>query len=324
MDLTTRRPRLLGLIAVTTVLLLLTVSFKIDALSSFFDRGGTSYAAAFTDASGIAPGDPVRVAGIVVGKVDSVHVSGAHALVDLTVDHPVHLGDRTTAALSLDTLLGQHSLVLVTAGSGQLAAGSTIPLSRTTTPFGVEQALLGTAKALRPINTRELTTALNTVAGALDPSAPEVRSAATGLASISRAISSRDQQVQELFKATAAISKTLAGRSSQVADLLANSGKILQTLDQRQAVINALLRDISTFGTVVTRVIDENQGHITPALAHLRTVLGVLRDHQADLDESLRLLAPYLRYFTNVSGNGRYFDSTISGLLPIDLSGSTP
>lgn len=322
MDLTTRRPRLLGLVAVGAVVLLLIASFKIDALSGLLSRGGTGYSAAFKDAAGIAPGDPVRVAGVVVGKVDAVQVSGDHAIVALTVDRPVHLGDRSTAALSLDTLLGQHSLVLASAGSGQLASGSTIPLARTTTPFGVEQALLGTAQALRPIDTRALGRALNTVASALDPAAPQVRSAATGLASISRAVSTREQQVQQLFAATARISTTLAGRSSQIAELLSNSGAILQTLDRRSAVIRELLRDTARFGAVVTRVIRENEGRVTPALAHLRKVLTVLRSHRGDLDQSLRLLAPFLRYFTNVSGTGRYFDSTISGILPVDLSGA--
>jgi phospholipid/cholesterol/gamma-HCH transport system substrate-binding protein len=256
------------------------------------------------------------VAGIAVGTVDDVRVVGTHAVVDMTLEDVPPLGDRTTASLALDTLLGQHSVALESRGSGTLAEGATIPLSRTTTPFGVTDALQGTANELQPINTRRLTKALGTISGALDSAAPQVRTAATGLSALSRVVSERDHQVRRLFAETAQISSTLAQRSDSITRLIDNGGRVLVTLDRRQRVIRALLRDTGRLAATVKAVIDDSRGEITPAMKRLRVVLRVLRRNQANLDESLRLMAPYLRYFTNVVGNGRWFDGYVAGLVP--------
>lgn len=316
-----RRTRLVGVVTLVAAALLLVTSFRLETLSGILAGGGVRYSAEFTDVAGIDPGDPVRIAGITVGTVDGVHVDGDRAIVDLTVRDAPPLGDRTTAALSLDTLLGQSSLVLNPAGSGRLPANARIPLSRTSTPFGVTDALLGSAEAIEPIHTKRLTQALTTVAGALDPAAPEVRTAATGLSALARAVGERDRQVRALFSETAKISSTLAGRSRTITALIRDSGSILVALQNRQQVIRDLLRDTGRLTATVSAVIEENRGQVGPALRSLHTVLTVLRDNQDDLDESLRLMAPYLRYFTNVIGNGRWFDGTFAGLVPFDTRG---
>ncbi|HEX4190022.1 MAG TPA: MCE family protein [Marmoricola sp.] len=315
-----RNVRVIGVVGVIVMALMLTASFRLSTLGNLVAGGGTHYSAEFTDAAGIAPGDPVRIAGIAVGKVDSVRVVRDHTVVDYTVKHAPHLGSETGAALSLDTLLGQNSLVLTPAGAGTLGKGATIPLRRTSTPFGVTNALLGTARTLAPINTTELATALRTVASAIDPGAPDVRTAATGLSGLAKAVGDRDAEVQDLFAQTEQIAATLSDRRQDITTLIQNSGLVVQTLDRRQQVIRELLSTTSDLARTVTAIISENQGRITPALRHLKTVLGVLVANQANLDESLRLLAPYLRYFTNLTGNGRWFDGTFAGLVPLDLN----
>lgn len=320
----TRHTRFVGVVTVVAITLVLVLSFRLSTLASVLSGGGRELHAQFADASGITPGDVVRVAGLEVGKVDRVRVQRDHAVVDLTLHSDLRFGDRTTASLQLDTLLGQHSLALSPAGTGDLPAGSTIPLARTTTPFGVTDALLGTAAELAPIDTAELTKALDAVAGAIDPAAPQVRTAATGLSALARTVSTRDAEVRTLFAQTAQVAGTLAARSKDLDALIENSGQILQTLDQRQQVIRSLLRTTSDLAATITGVLEENQGELTPALRRLHDVLDVLAQNQGRLDESLRLLAPYLRYFTNLVGNGRWFDGTFAGLLPVDLHGGLP
>ncbi|MFC7495147.1 MULTISPECIES: MCE family protein [unclassified Nocardioides] len=320
----TRNARPIGVVTLVVCALLLVASFRLSALSDLFSGGGRQLHAEFTDVAGVAPGDPVRIAGLAVGTVDAVRVERDHAVVDLTVDTSTPLGDRTTATLSLDTLLGQSSLVLRPSGTGSLAEGATIPLDRTTTPFGVTDALLRSADELRPIDTKRLTRAVGAVSAAIDPATPEVRTAATGLSALARVVTRREADVRELFAQTAAIADTLAGRSKDVVTLIDNSALILSTLAERQQVIRSLLRSTGSLAATVEAVIRENRGELSPALRDLEEVLGVLDRHRADLDESLRLLAPYLRYFVNVVGNGRWFDGTFAGLVPVDLRGGLP
>lgn len=319
---TTISPRTIGLVTIAACAVLLTASFRLSALSALFSGGGDTLHAEFTDVAGIAPGDPVRIAGITVGKVEAVHVDGDHALVDLTVDTHVTLGSRTTASLSLDTLLGQSSLVLEPQGTGSIDDGDTIPLARTTTPFSVTDALLGAGDELTPVDTKRLTRAIRTVSAAIDPGADQVRTAATGLSALSRAVARRENEVRELFRQTREIATILAERTSDLTTLIDNSDLIAQTLAQRQEVIESLLETTTSLTAAIEGVIADNEKQITPGLKDLHAVLGVLKENQADLDESLRLLAPYLRYFLNLSGSGRWFDGTITGLLPVDVRGA--
>lgn len=316
-----RNARTLGIATIVACAVLLTCAFRVSTLASVFSGGGQHLHAQFTDVAGIAPGDPVRVAGIQVGQVESIHVQQDHALVDFTVDTDAQLGDRTSASLSLDTLLGQSSLALLPGGTGQLADGDTIPLDRTTTPFSVTDALLGTGDELTSIKTKQLTKAIRTVSAAIDPAAPQVRTAATGLSTLSRAISRREAEVRTLFRQTHQIASTLAGRTTDLVTLIDNSSLIAQTLAQRQQVIRSLLHTTADLTRTIQDVIHDNQARITPGLKDLEAVLTVLEQNQGSLDESLRLLAPYLRYFVNLTGNGRWFDGTVAGLVPIDVRG---
>ncbi|MEZ0579427.1 MCE family protein [Nocardioides sp. MH1] len=319
-----RNARTLGLVGIAVAVVLLTVSFRLSTLSSLFSGGGETLHAQFSDAAGISPGDPVRIAGITVGEVEAVHVQRDHALVDLKVKTDVDLGDRTTATLSLDTLLGQSSLLLVPAGTGDLADDATIPLERTTTPFSVTDAILGAGRELTPINVKDLSAALRTVTAAIDPGADEVRTAAVGLSDLSRAVSRRESEVRTLFRQTRQIASTLAGRTTDLVTLIDNSAVITRSLVERQDVIRSLLRTTTGLTATVQAVIRDNEDQLTPGLRDLHKVLDVLRSNQDDLDESLRLLAPYLRYFVNLTGNGRWFDGTFAGLVPIDTRKGTP
>lgn len=318
----TMSTRTIGLITIAACAVLLTASFRLSTLSALFTGSGDTLHAEFTDVAGIAPGDPVRIAGITVGKVEAVHVDGDHALVDMTVESDVALGERTAASLSLDTLLGQSSLVLEPQGTGSLEDGDTIPLTRTTTPFSVTDALLATGDELTPIDTKGLARAIRTVSAAIDPGADQVRTAANGLSALSRAVARRENDVRELFRQTREITTTLADRTTDLVTLIDNSDLIAQTLVQRQQVIESLMRTTTALTRAIEGVIDDNEEHIAPGLKDLQAVLGVLKENQADLDEGLRLLAPYLRYFLNLTGNGRWFDGTIAGLVPVDVRGA--
>jgi phospholipid/cholesterol/gamma-HCH transport system substrate-binding protein len=46
-------------------------------------------------------------------------------------------------------------------------------------------------------------------------------------------------------------------------------------------------------------------------------VLATLEANQANLDRSIRLLAPFVRVFANTTGNGRWFDTYIQNLVPV-------
>ena len=61
-----------------------------------------------------------------------------------------------------------------------------------------------------------------------------------------------------------------------------------------------------------------------PALANLKNVLATLEANQANLDRSIRLVAPFVRVFANTTGNGRWFDTYIANLAPVPGGPGSP
>ena len=68
--------------------------------------------------------------------------------------------------------------------------------------------------------------------------------------------------------------------------------------------------------TQLRGLVSDNQKTIGPLLDQLGGVLKTLTDNQDSLDRGLALLGPFYRVFTNVIGNGAWFDNYIQNLSP--------
>ena len=90
-----------------------------------------------------------------------------------------------------------------------------------------------------------------------------------------------------------------------------------RALVQRRESIHRLLVSTSTLSRELTLLVQQSRADLKPALDNLQWVVKFLTKNQANLDESLRLMAPFYRVFTNVLGNGPWFDTWIQNLPPL-------
>ena len=77
--------------------------------------GGDShtYDAEFADVSGLRVGDDVKVAGVRVGRVESIEVDGDAARVEFVLADEQPILDNTSIVMRYQNLLGQRYLALV-------------------------------------------------------------------------------------------------------------------------------------------------------------------------------------------------------------------
>ncbi|HET7310260.1 MAG TPA: MlaD family protein [Mycobacteriales bacterium] len=304
-----RNPVPIGAIGIAAILALLLLAFNADKLP--FLGGGTSYHALFTDASGLKPGDDVRIAGVKVGKVTSVTLDGAVVRVGLKVSG-VDVGPDSRADIKIKTLLGQKYVALVPGGTGQLK--SDIPVARTTTPLDVTDAFIGLGQRAGQIDKKQLATAFDTLSAAFAHTPPYVHESLRGLQRLSTSIASRDSQLHILLSRANAVTSTLATRDAQIAKLINDSNLILQTVYQQRVVVHKLLVDTAAVSQQLAGLVRDNRAIIGPALANLEQTLTILQRNQDNLDETIHLAAPFIRDFTDVLGNGRWFDTTLWNL----------
>lgn len=313
--------RLLGIASLVVVALLLLVAFNASKLP--FANSGTTYHAALADADGLQPGDVVRVAGVKVGEVKSLHVRDGHVDVAFTVSS-VRLGTATRVVVKVETMLGQQSLDVEPRGDGALAAGATIPLAHTTPAYTLQDAVTGLTHEGEQLDLAELTKSLNVMAGTLRDASPQVRSALDGLSTLSRTLADRDTQLSALLKHAHGVAAAVAGRDAQLKTLIRDSALLLQTLDDRRQVVHQLLRSTTALSQQLTGLVRDNQASLRPALQHLTHVTQILNANAANLDSSLKLEAVFVRYFTNLVGNGRWMDSYAANMVDASHSGGTP
>ncbi len=308
-----RNPVVIGAIGLTVLALLTVAAFNADSLPVIGD--GDTYSAAFSEAGGLKPGDEVRIAGVKVGKVEDVDLDGDHVKVTFKVKGEPRFGTETGASIRVKTILGAKYLALHPKGPGQLKAGSEIPLKRTVPAYDVVQAFSDLTTTTEEVDTDRLAKALDTISTTFEDSPAEVQASIKGLSRISRTVASRDKALKELLDHANGVSGVLAERSDDFTALVKDGDKLFKEISKRRTAIHNLLKSSAALGIELSGLVEDNDKEIGPALKGLNRVVEMLERNQSSLDRSVRLLAPYVRLFTNTLGNGRWFDSYVQNLV---------
>lgn len=289
---------------------------------------GTTYAAEFTEAAGLRDGNDVRIAGVEVGRVSAVTLDGARVRVSFKVKD-AWLGDGTTAAIKLKTVLGQKYLALDPAGAGSLDPDVPIPSSRTTVPYDVLDAFRDLSATVDHIDTTRLAHSFDTLATTFAGTPADVRTALGGLSRLSDTIASRDAQLTALLANTRAVSSTLVDRDAEVQRLLADGNLLLDEVARRESAISTLLDGSRRLATQLSGLVADNDQTLAPTLVGLDQLTSLLQRNQDSLARGVKALAPLLRLGTNLAGNGHWVDGYLCGLVlpsigPLNEQGCYP
>lgn len=285
------------------------VTFRADALPVI--GSGHVEKAYFAEAGGLKKGNEVRVAGVKVGKVIGIKLDGAKVEVDFRVKG-VHLGDQTSAAINVKTLLGQKYLALDPAGTKPLSGP--IPVAHTTTPYDVNAALSDLSTDLGQIDTAKMEKSLDVLSDAFKDTPPAVRSMVGGLTALSKTISSRDTELAALFDKTTSVSQTIAQRDDELAKIVDDGNQLMTELAARRDAVKQMLTGTAALGTQVRGLIQDDQAALTPALQKLDKVSEILQKNQDNLDAAAKRLGPYYTMLTSALGNGHWVDAYVCGL----------
>ena len=315
-----RNPVIIGAASLAAIVLLLLAAFRAQDLPLI--GGGDTYYASFAESGGLKVNDEVRIAGVRVGKVNSVELDDGEVKVGFKVKTDSTFGKETGAAIKVKTLLGAMYLSLEPAGDGQLKEGTTIPVERTSSPFDVVDAFSGLAETSADIDTDQLAQSLTTFADLTRNTPEEFRSALSGVSALSQTIASRDEQINSLLKNLDRVSTVLNARDDDIVSLMRDSDVLFRALVARRDSVHNLLVATSELSSELTALVSQSRDDLKPALSHLENVLAVLNKNQDNLDNSLRLMEPFYRVFANTLGTGPWFDTYIDNFPPVPNPGN--
>jgi phospholipid/cholesterol/gamma-HCH transport system substrate-binding protein len=314
-----RNPVVIGAISIAVLVALLLASFKASSLPII--GGGDVYKAAFSEAGGLKVNDEVRIAGVRVGKVEEIELAGDHVLVTFRVDGDAEFGQESRAAIKVKTLLGSMFLALEPAGEGQMDEGYEIPVERTQSPFDVVEAFSGLAETSEQIDTDQLAESLTTLADLTRNTPEEFQDALTGVSALSANIAAKNEKIGELLGNLEKVSSVLDERDQDIIALMRDADVLFRALVKRRESIHRLLLATTQLSKELTALVRDSRADLKPALDNLENVVQVLNKNEDNLDNSLRLMAPFYRVFANTLGNGPWFDTYIQNMPPVPQVG---
>jgi phospholipid/cholesterol/gamma-HCH transport system substrate-binding protein len=280
-----------GFIGAVLVVMIILVGLSPDRIVSW--ATAVRYQALFSEAGGLGVGNDVTVSGVKVGSVSNVKLRNGDALVTFSLKGTIPLGTDTTAHIRTGTLLGARVLTLESAGSGTMHPMDVIPVSRTSSPYSLTDAVSDFTSYAGETNTATLNQSLDTLAATLNQIAPQLGPTFDAVTRLSRSLNSRNKSLGELFKSASDVTGILSERSQQVNKLILNADDLLQVLVTRRQEIVSLLANTSTVAKQLSALVHENESKLAPTLEKLNSVLAMLEKNRDNISKALPGLAKY-------------------------------
>lgn len=314
------RLRQLGIVGSIAALTALVAGFSWQNLDVIT---GPRFSAAFAEAGGLSKGDEVIASGLVIGEVTSVELQGSHVRVEFKVsDSDVRLGRTTSAAIVSQTVLGRRALSVDPAGPGRLTAE--IPLSRTRSPYALEDALGDLSTSSERIEVEQLAEAMTGTGRILEETAPDLQPLLDSLYRVAELVNGRGSDLHRLLASTAGVSEVLAERDLQIRSLIADSGSLLTTVDKRKVALEDLLVDATRVTRQLQELLSENRQQFGPAFDELNQLLELLVQHRRELTDGVQSAAPVLRNLGEVVAAFPGFSTWITNLVATNLVPTLP
>jgi phospholipid/cholesterol/gamma-HCH transport system substrate-binding protein len=296
------------------VLILLFIAVGLQPAQLLARVTDVRYQALFAQVGGLAPGNDVTMSGLKVGTVSDVALRDGQALVTFSLKGTIPLGSETTAHIRTGSLLGQRVLTVESAGAHRMRTSQVIPVSRTSSPYSLTQAVGDLTTDIAGTDTETLNQSLNTLSATIDAIAPELGPTFDGVTRLSRALNARNQTLGDLFKHVSDVSAILSERSQQVNTLILNANELLDVLVQERRAIVELLGNTSAVAKQLSGLVHDNQAKLAPTLDKLNAVTAVLQKNRDNIGKALPGLAKYELTTGELVSSGPYYQAMIANL----------
>jgi phospholipid/cholesterol/gamma-HCH transport system substrate-binding protein len=303
-----------GFIGVVLVILVIAVGLAPQRLLMW--ATDVRYQAVFSDAGGLEVDNDVTASGVKVGTVSNIALRNGDVVVTFTVGGNIQLGSESTAHIRTGSLLGRRVLTLESAGIAPLRPSDVIPLSRTSSPYSLTEAVSDLTTTVTGTDTASLNASLDTLSATIDRIAPKLGPTFDGLSRLSQSLNGRNKTLGEVLKSTSTVAGVLSERSQQLNTLIINTNELLGVLAQRRHAIVELLANTSAVAKQLSMLVHDNEQTLAPTLQKLNSVTAVLEKNRDNIAKALPGLAKYQITQGEAVSSGFYYQSYDPNVMP--------
>jgi phospholipid/cholesterol/gamma-HCH transport system substrate-binding protein len=297
------------------------------------------YSAMFSDVFGLREGDDVRMAGVRVGRVESVELAGDVAKVSFVVQSDQQVLGTTVASVTYQNIVGQRYLGLSLGNIGEpgpLAAGAVIPVERTDPSFDVGTLLNGYEPLFSVLNPRDADNLTKGVIQSLQGDEASITALVDQTSRLTDSFAGRDEELGEVITDLNAVVENLARHNDDLDEVITQTRGMVSTFDARRPELVASMGSMSRVMRQLSTISDE----VYPSLNELVTREPGFAHHMVGIEPQLAFtganLPLLLKGFARITNEGAYanayacdlnatgFFPGLNDVVPIVVDAATP
>lgn len=273
-----------------------------------------TYKAVFTDVTGLASGQDVRIAGVRVGTVKGIAVAKdrVSAQVEFEVLRTTALTQGTVATIKYRNLVGERYIALTQepGSAATLAEGQTIPKERTRPALDLTVLFNGFKPlfaALSPKDVNELSAQIISV---LQGEGGDIDTLLGQTASLTKTLADRDAVIGRTIDNLTTVLTTVESHDQAFGELLKQLQRFVSGLAQDREAIGASLDDINNVTGDTAKLLAAGRPDIKSDISNLRDLAGTLNEPQnTRLFEQFARTAPgKIESITRTATYGSWFN----------------
>ena len=261
--------------------------------------GPKTISAVFTTATGIYPGDDVRVSGVKVGTIKAIEPQGTQTKLVLDVDRDVPITADAKAVIVAQNLVAARYVQLAPAYRNnvgpKMADNAVIPLDRTAIPVEwdeVKAQLMRLATDLGPqsgVSGTSVSRFIDSAANALDGNGDKLRQTITELAGVSRVLANGSGNVVDIIKNLQTFITALRDSNEQVVSFQNRLATLTSVIDGNRSDLDGALKNLSVAIVDIQRFVAGSRDQTSEQLHRLTNVTTNLLNNKMEIENILHI-----------------------------------
>ena len=275
-----------------------------------------SYTAEFRDVQGLLVNDDVKIAGVTLGKVESIdHLPGGTAEVTFSLRDDIEVPEDSQIVVRWRDVFGLR-FVYVEPGESDamMSPGDTFPVTQTRAPADLGSMLQRLTPFLRALEPELQNQVLEALAEGLVGREDEVRSLIARGGELTQAIATRDQEIESLLTNSATILEAYAQREEQLRGLLDSFAEVSATLSARNDEIEDAIVGLADGQQELRRFVEDNADEVHATLDALEDLTDVTSQQRDDLSRTLATSPRGFVAYHLISRTGQWFNIRAVGV----------
>jgi len=291
----------------------------------------TTYYALFHDATGLLPGDDVRVSGVRVGSVSGIKLEREPgtgndatapfvARVKFSVSKSRPLSTWSLAKLRFRNLVGQRYLAIEEGteipgvSQSTLKSKATIPLAQTTDALDLSTLFAGFKPLFQGLNPSEINDLSMEIIQTLQGEGGTVDTLLQQTAQLTTAIADKDQVIGDLIDHLSSVLDTVGQRDAKLADLITQLQRWVSGLAGDRKTIGDSITGINNLTGATAGLLQKSRPQLKQDVVDLTGLASVLNAGGSTIDGVLQRFPTKIASLTRTATYGSWFNFYLCSL----------